>query len=152
MVSDLHVARLDHHHHHHPFSRLVHPLLSGTSCRLDAAADTPGWRDAHGTRSKRPPQASLPAIPAATAPGTNPPTSQGHSDESRSQAGSAVFPGEWSAVERAVRAATAALIEAEPVSAIFRGLGWIICGWYGCRGEERVLDASGGGLEEKEGR
>ncbi|CAM9134801.1 unnamed protein product [Pylaiella littoralis] len=88
--------------------------------RLDAPADTPGWRDAHGTSSKRPPhqlpafssQSSiLPPSPAGVAGAS---TTQGDDSTSAQQKGGVIFPGERAVVERALRAATKALIEAEP--------------------------------------
>lgn len=87
--------------------------------RLDAPADTPGWRDAHGTRSKRPPHqvprySSQP--PPATVAGTGSSTSVGEGDSATATLkGNIISPGEWSVVEGAVRAAAKALIEAEPV-------------------------------------
>ncbi|CAM9382406.1 unnamed protein product [Laminaria digitata] len=118
--------------------------------RLDAAADTPGWRDAHGTRSKRPPHTSLPDISAAISAGMDASTSQGR-DGSRSHQGPAVFPGEWSAVERATRAATAALIAAEPELTKWDCIaGDGDCGTTFKRGAEALLDDLDGGRLPKE--
>ncbi|CAM9253871.1 unnamed protein product [Scytosiphon promiscuus] len=92
-----------------------------TLARLDAPADAPGWRDAHGTRSKRPPHqvprySSQP--PSAFTPnvvGAGSPASP-EEDESATAPlkGDVISPGEWSVVEGAVRAAAKALIAAEP--------------------------------------
>eukprot|EP00903_Cladosiphon_okamuranus_P013498 g12572.t1 len=79
--------------------------------RLDAPTDTPGWRDAHGTRSKRPPH-ELP--PYASQPST-PSSAAGASASSTLQTeGGGGSPGEWGTVERAVRAVATALIASEP--------------------------------------
>eukprot|EP00752_Nemacystus_decipiens_P007043 g6316.t1 len=84
-----------------------------TLARLDAPTDTPGWRDAHGTRSKRPPHElppydSLPSTPtvAAGAAGSASSTSQ-------AQIGG-ICPGQWVTVEKAIRAVATALIASEP--------------------------------------
>lgn len=116
-------CRLYHHYHHdHRDHRRQHHQPHHCKLSLDAPADTPGWRDAHGTSSKRPPH-QLPAfssqpstLPPSTAGVTSALATQGDDVTAAQQKGGVISPGEWAAVERAVTAATKALIEAEPVS------------------------------------
>lgn len=94
---------------------MISPRFLTHIVRIDAPADTPGWRDAHGTRSKRPPQrlpaySSQPSAPSSAAGASGTPTAS-----PTHEGGVAIPPGEWGAVERAIRAAASALIAAEPV-------------------------------------
>ncbi|CAM9723326.1 unnamed protein product [Ectocarpus sp. 12 AP-2014] len=84
--------------------------------RLDAAADTPGWREAHGTRSKRPPHQLTPysSSSGGGVSTTASPAVGGSEAAAQEEEGGSVSPGEWGAVEGAVRAAANALVAAEP--------------------------------------
>ncbi|CAN0349952.1 unnamed protein product [Ectocarpus sp. 8 AP-2014] len=86
--------------------------------RLDAAADTPGWREAHGTRSKRPPHQLIPYSSSSGGGASTAASPAGGGSEAAAQEeeGGGVSPGEWGAVEGAVRAAANALVAAEPAS------------------------------------
>lgn len=91
--------------------------------RLDASADAPGWRDANGTRCKRPPT----PLPYSTSDGEAGLLEKTAGDEGK--VGTAaekeiLFPGEWSVVEGAIRAVATALIKAEPVGTWSLGRGW----------------------------